>query len=111
MEEYIYVTHEMLIKTIRVYTLKRFKNCEKDFETIISFKKTNTGKHIIAEGLVRLYGYKIEGDGYDCGFYDVFNRRLYTKKEIENATIIEEESTYLQDNSIVSRILKRKGKI
>ena len=42
MQEHIYVTHEMLIKTTRIYTLRQFKNCEKDFETINTFNKTNT---------------------------------------------------------------------
>lgn len=107
MKEHIYVTHEMLIKTTRLYTLSQFKNCDKDFETICSFKKTGTGRHIIVEGYVRLHGYKIDGEGPNSGFYDVFNHKLYTKKEIENATIIEKESTYLEDNSIIARILKR----
>ena len=107
MQEHIYVTHEMLIKTTRIYTLRQFKNCEKDFETINTFDKTGTGKHIVVEGYVRVYGYKIEGEGLNCGFYDVFNRRLYSKKDIENATIVEHESTYLHNDTIVSRMLKR----
>lgn len=107
MQEHIYVTHEMLIKTTRIYTLRQFKNCEKDFETINTFNKTGTGKHIVVEGYVRVYGYKIEGEGLNCGFYDVFNRRLYSKKDIENATIVEHESTYLHNDTIVSRMLKR----
>ena len=37
----------MLIKTTRIYTLRQFKNCEKDFETINTFNKTGTGKHIL----------------------------------------------------------------
>lgn len=107
MQEHIYVTHEMLIKTTRIYTLRQYKNCEKDFETINTFNKTGTGKHIVVEGYVRVYGYKIEGEGLNCGFYDVFNRRLYSKKDIENATIVEHESTYLHNDTIVSRMLKR----
>lgn len=107
MQEHIYVTHEMLIKTTRIYTLRQFKNCEKDFEIINTFNKTGTGKHIAVEGYVRVYGYKIEGEGLNCGFYDVFNRRLYSKKDIENATIVEHESTYLHNDTIVSRMLKR----
>ena len=107
MQEHINVTHEMLIKTTRIYTLRQFKNCEKDFETINTFNKTGTGKHIVVEGYVRVYGYKIEGEGLNCGFYDVFNRRLYSKKDIENATIVEHESTYLHKETIVSRMLKR----
>ena len=107
MQEHIYVTHEMLIKTTRLYTLTQFKNCEKDFETVCSFKKTGTGRHIMVEGYVRLYGHKIDGEGPNCGFYDVFNRRLYSKKDIQNATIVEHESTYLHNDTIISRILKR----
>ena len=107
MQENIYVTHEMLIKATRIYTLRQFKNCEKDFETINTINKTGTGKHIVVEGYVRVYGYKIEGEGLNCGFYDVFNRRLYSKKDIENATIVEHESTYFHNDTIVSRMLKR----
>ena len=43
MQEHINVTHEMLIKTTRIYTLRQFKNCEKDFETICA-KKINKDK-------------------------------------------------------------------
>ena len=74
---------------------------------INTFNKTGTGKHIVVEGYVRVYGYKIEGESLNCGFYDVFNRRLYSKKDIENATIVEHESTYLHNDTIVSRMLKR----
>ena len=107
MEETIYVTHEMVIKTQRFYTRREFKRCKKDFETITAVKSTALEKYIAVEGTVRVYGYKIEGEGYNNGFYDVFNRRLYTKKEIKSATITPYDSTIIQDNSIISRVLRR----
>ena len=107
MEETIYVTHEMVIKTQRFYTQRELKKSKKDFETITSIRNTALKKYVVVEGTIRVYGYKIEGDGYNNGFYDVFNRRLYNKREIENATITPYDRTFIQDNSILKRVLRR----
>ncbi len=107
MQETIYVTHEMLIKTQRFYTKRELKKSKKDFETITSVRSTALEKYVVVEGTIRVYGYKIEGEGYNNGFYDVFNRRLYSKKEIENATITPYDRTFIQDNSILKRVLRR----
>lgn len=107
MEETIYVTHEMVIKTQIVYTQRELKKTKKDFEIITSIRNTALKKYVVVEGYIRVYGYKIEGEGYNNGFYDVFNRRLYSKKEIENATITPYDRTIIQEKSILSRVLRR----
>lgn len=107
MQETIYVTHEMIIKVRRFFTKREFEKHKKDFEIITSVGNTALEKYVVVEGTIRVYGYKIEGDGYNNGFYDVLNRRLYTKKEIENAEIKPYENTFIQDNSVIKRILKR----
>lgn len=107
MQENIFVTHEMIIKVRRFFTKREFDKHKKDFEEITSVENTALEKYVVVEGTIRVYGYKIEGEGYNNGFYDVFNRRLYTKKEIENAIINPYERTFIQETSVLKRMLKR----
>ena len=105
----IYITHELIMETTRIYSRRNFKNCENDFEKIKSFKKSALGKFIMVEGTVHLYGYKIAGDGYYSGFYDVINQQLYTSDKIKNAIIIEHKSECIYESPLKTKRLRRRN--
>ena len=90
----IYITHELIMETTKLYNPRNFKSCERDFENIKSYSRSALGKFIFVTGTVHLYGYKIAGEGYYSGFFDVINQHFYTKDNIKNATIIEHECIY-----------------
>jgi hypothetical protein len=83
----IYITHELIMETTKLYIPRNFKRCKHDFENIKCYRKSALGKFIIVEGTVHLSGYKIAGEGYYSGFFDVINQQFYTKDNIKNAAI------------------------
>ena len=95
MEKQIYITHELIMKTTKYYSLKQRLIAQKDFDDIESLeivKFANGKKYIKIIGTMHLYGYKIAGDTPYSGFYDVINQQYYSKDNIENAKIIEEKT-------------------
>ena len=88
----INITHELIMETSKTYLPRNVKKAKKDFDRIDSIKKSVRGKFIVVSGLLHLYGYKIAGEGFYNGFYDVINQQFYTKEDIKNATIIEHET-------------------
>ena len=79
MDRLVYITHELEGKEVRYYdaSTKLFlKNKLSDFVEIsnMSVEKWANGRKIVrVEGIVRLYGYKVEGGG----FFDLLNLRYY----------------------------------
>ena len=103
----IYITHELIMETTKIYNPRNFKKCERDFENIKSYRRTALAKFIVVEGTVNLYGYKIAGEGYYSGFFDVINQQFYTRDNIKNATIIEHESACIYDSPIKPKKLRK----
>ena len=96
----IYITHELIMDTTKLYSPKNIKYAKKDFDKIDSIVKTAGGKFFAVKGLIHLYGYKIAGEGFYSGFYDVINQQFYTKENIKNATIIEHESECIYESPV-----------
>ena len=90
----IYISHELIMRTTKHYSLLHYLTAKNDFDDIESFEivKWANGKRMIKiVGTIHLYGYKIAGETPYSGFYDVINDRFYGKDSIKNATIIEEK--------------------
>jgi hypothetical protein len=95
------------METRKVYLPKDAKYAKEDFDRIDSIKKTATGKFIAVKGLLHLYGYKIAGEGLYSGFYDVINQQFYTKDDIKNATIIENETECIYESPVKPKKLRK----
>lgn len=105
----IYITHELITKDTRFYKSNvSISFIEKDFESIDCIERTALGKFIMVKGTIHLYGYKIEGDTPYSGFYDVLNQRLYLKKYLSNAEIIEHGSECMIESKAKLKSLKKK---
>lgn len=84
MDEIIYITHELEGKDIRYYDASiklNLKNKLSDFIEISNMsveKWANERKMLRVEGIVRLYGYKVE----DGGFFDLLNLKYYDKSSL-----------------------------
>ena len=103
----IYITHELIKETTKLYLPKNIKYAEKDFDRIDSIEKTAGGKFVAVSGLLHLYGYKIAGEGFYSGFYDVINQQFYTKDNIKNATIIEHEAECIYESPVKPKKLRK----
>ena len=104
----IYITHELFMETTKFYLPKNIKYAKKDFDRIDSVKRTARGKFIAVSGLIHLYGYKIAGEGFYSGFYDVINQQFYTKDNIKDATIIEHETECIYESPVKPKKLRKK---
>ena len=104
----IYITHELIMETTKFYIPEEIEYAEKDFDRIDSVKRTARGKFIAVSGLIHLYGYKIAGEGFYSGFYDVINQQFYTKDNIKDATIIEHETECIYESPIKPKKLRKK---
>ena len=107
MNYHIYITHELIMETTKFYLPKNIKYAEKDFDQIDSIKKMAKGNFFAVRGLIHLYGYKIAGDSFYSGFYDVINQQYYTKDYIENATIIEHKSECIYNSPVKPKKLRK----
>ncbi len=107
MNYHIYITHELIMETTKLYLPKNIKYAKKDFDRIDSIKKTARGKFIAISCLIHLYGYKIAGEGLYSGFYDVINQQFYTKDYIKNATIIEHETECIYESPVKPKKLRK----
>ena len=103
----IYITHELIMETTKFYVPEEVKYAKKDFDRIDSVRRTGLGKFIAVSGLLHLYGYKIAGDGFYSGFYDVINQHFYTKYNIKDATIIEHKSECIYESPVKPKKLRK----
>lgn len=82
MEHTINVTHELEGKDVRYYSIGKVISSHifDDFIKVenVSIEKWVSRRMIRVEGIVRLYGYKVE----DGGFFDLINLKYYDKNSI-----------------------------
>ena len=104
----IYITHELIMETTKFYLPRNIKYAKNDFDRIDFIRKTGNGKFVAVNGLLHLYGYKIAGEGFYSGFYDVINQQFYTRDNIKNATIIEHETECIYESPIKPKKLRKK---
>ena len=104
----IYITHELIMETTKFYLPRNIKYAKNDFDRIDFIRKTANGKFVAVNGLLHLYGYKIAGEGFYSGFYDVINQQFYTRDNIKNATIIEHETECIYESPIKPKKLRKK---
>lgn len=103
----VYITHELIMDVTMPCQRRKIRQCLKNFDNVKSIKKPNFGSLVFIEGTIHLYGYKIAGEGYYSGFFDVINQQFYTRDNIKNATIIEHESEYIYDSPIKPKKLRK----
>ena len=107
MEYNIYITHELIMETSKLYLSEDIKYAKQDFDRIDSIEQTVKGNFSVVKGLIHLYGYKIAGDGVYSGFYDVINQHFYTRDYIKNATIIEHNSEFIYHSPVKPKKLRK----
>ena len=82
MEHIINVTHELEARDIRYYSIEKVMSSHMfdDFIKVenVSIEKWVSRRMLRVEGIVRLYGYKVE----DGGFFDLINLKYYDKSSI-----------------------------
>ena len=103
----IYITHELIMETSKLYAPNCLKYAKMDFDRIDYIEKSHNGTFHIVHGLIHLYGYKIAGDGYYGGFFDVINQQFYTRDYIKNATIIEHKDECIYTSPVEPRRLRK----
>ncbi len=90
MKNIIYVTHEVIVNSSRIYPAKKFKTGLNDFESIDSVSCSSKGNYVKIIGNLHLYGVMIQ----DFGFYDVINDIFYPLESLENACVITRKSDF-----------------
>lgn len=103
----IYITHELIMETTKLYSPENIKYAKKDFDRIDSVERTVKGNFFAVKGLIHLYGYKIAGEGFYSGFYDVINQHFYTRDYIKNATIIEHNAEFIYNSPVEPKKLRK----
>ena len=82
MEHIINVTHELEARDVRYYSIEKVMSNHMfdDFIKVenVSIEKWVSRRMLRVEGIVRLYGYKVEYGG----FFDLINLKYYDKNSI-----------------------------